>query len=157
MRESNSSAIRLSFFFFEFLRYNQRAVRICVVFLIAMIVTDRLCSAQERPNILWIVVDDMSAHFSCYGEKLIQTPAVDRLAAEGTRFTRAYVTAPVCSACRSALITGMYQTTIGAHHHRSGRGELKIRLPEDVIQRWRATGPGWQTRMAEKLVRAAPK
>ena len=89
-------------------------------------------SAAERPNILWFVVDDMSAHFSCYGERLIQTPAVDKLAAEGTRFTRAYVTAPVCSACRSALITGMYQTTIGAHHHRSGRGELKIHLPEGV-------------------------
>ena len=89
-------------------------------------------SAAAQPNILWFVVDDMSAHFSCYGETLIQTPAVDRLAADGTRFTRAYVTAPVCSACRSALITGMYQTTIGAHHHRSGRGELKIHLPEDV-------------------------
>ena len=34
---------------------------------------------------------------------------------------------------------------------------ISIRLPEDVIQKWRATGPGWQTRMAEKLVRAAPK
>ncbi len=91
-------------------------------------------SAAEtpRPNILWFVVDDMSAHFSCYGETLIETPSVDRLAAEGTKFTRAYVTAPVCSACRSALITGMYQTTIGAHHHRSGRGEIKIHLPEGV-------------------------
>lgn len=89
-------------------------------------------SAAERPNILWFVVDDMSANFSCYGETAIQTPAVDRLAAEGTKFTRAYVTAPVCSTCRSALITGMYQTTIGAHHHRSGRGELKIHLPEGV-------------------------
>lgn len=88
--------------------------------------------AESRPNILWFVVDDMSPHFSCYGETLIQTPAVDKLAAEGTRFTRAYVTAPVCSTCRSALITGMYQTTLGAHHHRSGRGELKIHLPEGV-------------------------
>ena len=85
-----------------------------------------------QPNILWFVVDDMSAHFSCYGESLVQTPAVDKLAAEGTRFTRAYVTAPVCSTCRSALITGMYQTTIGANNHRSGRGELKIHLPEGV-------------------------
>ena len=85
------------------------------------------------PNIIWIIVDDMSANFSCYGEKSIQTPAVDRLAAEGTRYTRAFVTAPVCSACRSALITGCYQTTIGAHHHRSGRGELKINLPPDVV------------------------
>lgn len=92
----------------------------------------RHSSFAAQPNVLWFVVDDMSAHFSCYGETLIQTPAVDKLAAEGTRFTRAYVTAPVCSTCRSALITGMYQTTIGAHHHRSGRGELKIQLPDGV-------------------------
>ncbi len=87
----------------------------------------------KRPNIVWIIVDDMSANFSCYGEKLIQTPHVDRLAAEGTRFAKAFVTAPVCSPCRSALITGCYQTTIGAHNHRSGRGERKIYLPEDVV------------------------
>jgi len=87
----------------------------------------------KKPNILWFVVDDMSANFSCYGEKLIQTPHVDRLAREGTRFANAFVTAPVCSPCRSALITGMYQTSIGAHHHRSGRGELKIHLPEGVV------------------------
>jgi arylsulfatase A-like enzyme len=85
-----------------------------------------------RPNIVWIVVDDMSPNFSCYGERLIETPSVDRLAREGTRFTRAFVTAPVCSACRSALITGCYQTTIGAHHHRSGRGALKIHLPPQI-------------------------
>ncbi len=88
--------------------------------------------AVGRPNILWFVVDDMSANFSCYGEKTIATPNVDRLAKEGVRFSRAYVTAPVCSPCRSALVTGMYQTTIGAHHHRSGRGELKIELPAEV-------------------------
>ncbi|TWU05768.1 sulfatase family protein [Stieleria varia] len=85
-----------------------------------------------RPNILWIIVDDMSAEFSCYGEKLIQTPNVDALAGRGIQFNHAYVTAPVCSTCRSAFITGMYQTSIGAHHHRSGRGELKIELPADV-------------------------
>ncbi|MBI4662891.1 MAG: sulfatase [Verrucomicrobia bacterium] len=90
-------------------------------------------AAANRPNILWFVVDDMSANFSCYGEKLIQTPQVDRLAAEGTLFSRAFITAPVCSPCRSALITGMYQTTIGAHHHRSGRGVEKIYLPDGVV------------------------
>jgi len=88
--------------------------------------------ADQRPNIVWIIPDDMSAHFSCYGETAIQTPHVDRLASEGVKFTNAYVTAPVCSTCRSAFITGMYQTSIGAHHHRSGRGEKKIRLPENV-------------------------
>lgn len=102
------------------------------LFLILLALVSLPFATQAQPNILWFVVDDMSPHFSCYGETLIQTPHVDRLAAEGTTFTRAYVTAPVCSTCRSALITGMYQTTIGAHHHRSGRGELKIHLPEGV-------------------------
>ncbi len=88
---------------------------------------------DAAPNILWFVVDDMSANFSCYGETLIQTPNVDRLAREGTKFSNAFVTAPVCSPCRSALITGMYQTSIGAHHHRSGRGEIKIDLPDGVV------------------------
>ena len=50
----------------------------------------------EKPNILWIVVDDMSANFSCYGEKTIETPNLDRLAREGTRFSKAFTTAPVC-------------------------------------------------------------
>jgi len=89
-------------------------------------------SRQAPPNILWIIVDDMSANFSCYGEKTIQTPHVDRLAKEGILFQKAFVTAPVCSPCRSALITGCYQTTLGAHHHRSGRGTLKIQLKEAI-------------------------
>ena len=88
--------------------------------------------SAERPNIVWFVIDDMSPNFSCYGEKTIETPNVDRLAAEGVRFTRAYATSPVCSTFRSALITGMYQTTIGSHHHRSGRGKHGIRLPKEI-------------------------
>ena len=87
---------------------------------------------QERPNILWLIVEDMSPHFSCYGETSITTPHVDRLAAEGVLFQNAFVTAPICSIARSALITGRYQTSIGTHHHRSGRGELKIQLPPPV-------------------------
>lgn len=89
--------------------------------------------AEQKPNILWFVVDDMSANFSCYGEKTIQTPNVDKLAKEGTLFKRAYATSPVCSTFRSSLITGMYQNSIGAHHHRSGRSKLnQVILPEGV-------------------------
>ena len=97
--------------------------------------TTHLHASQDtvKPNIVWIIVDDMSANFSCYGETAIETPNVDKLAANGVRFTNAYVTAPVCSTCRSAFITGMYQTGIGAHHHRSGRGERKIHLPEGIV------------------------
>lgn len=101
----------------------------CLLLLLGALPTS---AAETRPNILWFVVDDMSANFSCYGEKLIATPHVDRLAREGTKFNRAFTTAPVCSPCRSAFITGMYQTTIGAHHHRSGRGTEKIVLPAGV-------------------------
>ena len=106
-----------------------------VVLLVSVAGLTRGLHAAEpprRPNIVWIFVDDMSANFSCYGETAIETPHVDRLAREGTRFSRAFVTAPVCSPCRSALITGCYQTTIGAHHHRSGRGVAKIHLPAGV-------------------------
>jgi arylsulfatase A-like enzyme len=88
--------------------------------------------SANRPNIIWIYVDDMSANFSCYGEKLIATPHVDRLAKEGTRFSHAFTTAPVCSPARSALITGMYQTSIDAHNHRSGRGTIKLHLPDGI-------------------------
>ncbi len=85
-----------------------------------------------KPNILIILADDMGfSDLGCYGGE-IATPNLDRLAREGTRFSHAFVTAPVCSPCRSALITGMYQTTIGAHHHRSGRGTEKIHLPAGV-------------------------
>lgn len=105
--------------------------KLAVLMVLSVCATAR-AEATVRPNVVWIVVDDMSANFSCYGEKLLSTPNVDRLAREGTRFTNAFVTAPVCSPCRSAFITGMYQTSIGSHNHRSGRGELKIRLPEGV-------------------------
>ncbi|MDD7985193.1 sulfatase [Lentisphaera marina] len=89
-------------------------------------------NASERPNILWIVVEDMSSHFNYNGENLVHSPHVDRLAKEGQVFSNAYVTAPVCSTARSAMITGMYQTAIGAHHHRSSRGKVKIHLAKHI-------------------------
>jgi len=103
-----------------------------ITLLVGCLLGSSLLLADDRPNIVWIIPDDMSANFSCYGETAIRTPNVDALAAGGVKFTGAYVTAPVCSTCRSAFITGMYQTSIGAHHHRSGRGAERIRLPEGI-------------------------
>ena len=85
--------------------------------------------SQEKPNILWLDTEDLSPDLGCYGTPLVQTPNVDRLAEEGVRFTNAFVTGPVCSASRSAVITGMYQTSIGVHHHRSNRQNP---LPESI-------------------------
>jgi len=87
---------------------------------------------EQKPNILWIIAEDMSPNFGYNGETLIKTPNVDKMASEGVVFNRAYVTAPVSSACRSALITGMHQTSIGAQNHRSSKGEHHIYLPENI-------------------------
>ena len=106
--------------------------RLAAALLLTAAIAGPTAACAALPNILWIVVEDMSADFGCYGETTIPTPHVDRLAREGTRFAHAYVTAPVCSPSRSAMITGMYQTSIGAHHHRSGRGTETIRLPDGV-------------------------
>ncbi|MBI2825160.1 MAG: sulfatase [Planctomycetia bacterium] len=91
----------------------------------------------ERPNILWLVAEDMGPELACYGAAQVHTPTIDRLARGGVRFTRAFTTAPVCSASRSAFITGMYQTAIGAHNHRSHR-EDDFPLPDGVriISQW---------------------
>jgi N-sulfoglucosamine sulfohydrolase len=75
--------------------------------------------SPNRPNILLILAEDMSPQLACYGQPQIRTPNLDRMADRGARFEHAFTTAPVCSASRSALATGMYQTTIGAHNHRT--------------------------------------
>lgn len=81
-------------------------------------------SATSRPpNILWLISEDTSPDIGCYGNTLVKTPNIDRLAAEGARYTNAFVTGPVCSASRSGFMTGMYQTSIGAHNHRSHRND----------------------------------
>ena len=71
-----------------------------------------------RPNILWISAEDIGPQFGCYGDPHAITPNIDRLASQGTRYTNAYTTAGVCAPCRSGIITGMYQNSIGTHHMR---------------------------------------
>ena len=95
-------------------------------------ISDCACGDRRtRPNILWLIAEDLTNDLSCYGNAETRTPIIDRLAAEGVRFQRAYTTAPVCSALRSAIATGLYQTRIGAHHHRSHRHD-NCHIPEGV-------------------------
>jgi N-sulfoglucosamine sulfohydrolase len=86
---------------------------------------------SARPNILWLIAEDFGPHLGCYGTKEVTTPNLDRMAADGVRYTRFFVTCPVCSPSRSAFMTGMYQTTIGAHNHRSHRDD-GFKLPDGV-------------------------
>ncbi len=75
--------------------------------------------ATKQPNILWITCEDMSPHLGSYGEKAAKTPNLDQLTVEGTRYTNVFSTAGVCAPSRAALITGCYQTSIGAMHMRT--------------------------------------
>ena len=84
---------------------------------------------DNRPNILLIYAEDICPDLSCYGTKAVQTPTLDKMAADGIRFANAFVTGPVCSASRSAMMCGMYQTAIGAHNHRTAK---KRPLPPPV-------------------------
>lgn len=104
--------------------------------------TTASAAAPAPLNILWLIAEDTGpSAYSCYGEQpAAHTPNIDRLAAEGVRYTRFFTTAPVCSPSRSAFNTGMYQTTIGAHQHRTPE---KRPLPDGVrtLPEWfRAAG-----------------
>ncbi len=78
---------------------------------------------KAHPNVLWLIAEDLSPDMACYGNQLVKTPNLDKLATEGTMFTNAFATASVCSPSRSAFLTGMYQTSINAHHHRTSNPE----------------------------------
>lgn len=83
-------------------------------------------SNPSRPNIVWSSNEDMSPHLGAYGDRLARTPVLDRLAAQSIRYTHAFATAPVCAPSRAAIITGMYQSAIGAQHMRT----TEARVPE---------------------------
>jgi len=77
-------------------------------------------SSTSRPNILWISCEDISPHLGCYGHSNAHTPTLDRLASGGIRYENAFTVAGVCAPNRSSIITGVYSTTLGSHHMRSG-------------------------------------
>lgn len=84
-------------------------------------------SAAKQPNIIWISCEDISPHIGCYGDKDAITPNIDALAERGVRYSNVFTTAGVCAPCRSAIITGIYQSTLGTHHMR-----CKAVLPDFV-------------------------
>ena len=92
-----------------------------------------LC-AVERPNIVVLLCDDLGyGDLACYGNKTIQTPNLDRLAAEGIRFTDFYSTAPVCSASRAGLLTGRIPTRIGVYDWIPANNAMHLLKTETTI------------------------
>ena len=76
-----------------------------------------LRNAPKRPNFIFVLLDDMGwRDLGCFGSTFYQTPCIDRLAAEGMRFTNAYAAAPLCSPTRASIMTGKYPARLGMTH-----------------------------------------
>lgn len=81
---------------------------------------------DNRPNIIWLVAEDLSPRFSFYGDSTALTPSLDQLAARGIIYDHAYTVSGVCAPSRSSLITGCYPTSIGTQHMRQDKGVIPI-------------------------------
>ncbi|MEM7559773.1 MAG: sulfatase-like hydrolase/transferase, partial [Planctomycetota bacterium] len=107
----------------SFRRYRARYIPFLAIVLVLLRVTG--VAAADRPNILWLSCEDISPHLACFGDPHAITPNLDRLAEQGARYTNVFTAAGVCAPCRSTIITGMYQNSIGTHHMR-----CDAKLPE---------------------------
>src|SRR5438105_10249634 len=84
---------------------------------------DAARTASRPPNILFILADDLGwADLGCYGSTFYETPNLDRLAREGTRFTQAYAACPVCSPTRASIYTGKYPVRVGVTDYIEPKG-----------------------------------
>ena len=75
----------------------------------------------EKPNIIWLMAEDIANDLECYGVPGLQTPNLNQLAEQGIRYNNCLSTNPISSPNRSAMLTGVHQNVLGAQHHRSNR------------------------------------
>ncbi|MFK7911443.1 MAG: sulfatase-like hydrolase/transferase [Akkermansiaceae bacterium] len=87
-----------------------------------------ISSASNKPNIIWVMGEDMGPELSCYGHPAVNTPNFDRMATEGARYTQSFCTAPSCTPSRNAMMTGVYQTRTDTQDQRRGG----IVLPDGI-------------------------
>ena len=106
-------------------------ITLSLLAIVCLLGVESPASAETKPllNVLFIVSDDLRDHLGCYGNKTVQTPNVDRLAARGVRFERAYVQYPVCNPSRSSFLTGLRPDQTGVTDNTT---LLRSKLPEVV-------------------------
>lgn len=102
-------------------------------FILALLAMAAICAA-ERPNIVFVFIDDMGyGDLSCYGNEDIQTANIDRLAAEGVRFEQFYVASPICSPSRVGITTGQYPARHLIHSYLNSRKRNRERGMRDFL------------------------
>ncbi len=104
---------------------------LCTLLLTVSCKENKSGEVLDYPNVVWIIIEDMSPDLSCYGHDLVKTPNIDALAQKGIRYHKMYATGVACSPSRTSLVTGFYQNYLGAHHMRYPE-ELKPPLPDSI-------------------------
>lgn len=97
-------------------------------------------ATEKRPNILWIVSEDNGPELGCYGNPYARTPHLDRLAAEGVRFTNAFVPYSVCSPSRASFLTGLHPQQHGQLGLATHRFAMYREDTPNIVTRLRAAG-----------------
>lgn len=85
---------------------------------------------ETPPNILWLVIEDVSPLLDMYGDDTVETPNISRLAEEGVVYTNVFSTSGVCAPSRAALATGLYPSSFGANHMRTTSNTKETGLPK---------------------------
>lgn len=109
----------------------------------------------QKPNILFILSEDMSTDLECYGMQAVKTPVLNSLAKTGVQFMNAYGNNSICSPSRSNMMTGVHQNSINAQHHRSNR-EIPLMAPYKPITSY-LRDAGYTCILGNKLVRGLGK
>lgn len=104
------------------------------VFALCLLALPFFTIAAEKPNIIFVLIDDLGyADFSCTGNTNVATPRIDKLAAEGTRFTQFHVNSPICSPSRVAFTTGQYPRRWSIHSFLAARAANERRGMPDFL------------------------
>ncbi|TYA89225.1 sulfatase family protein [Seonamhaeicola marinus] len=90
---------------------------------------------NTKPNIIWLMAEDISTDLECYGTPAVKTPNLNKLASQGVKFENCFVTNPICSPSRSAMMLGVHQNKSNTHNHRSNR-EVPLDLTYKPLTYW---------------------